>query len=120
MVENSWNFQFLPPQVDVYSKDEVFSNLIHSAKAYSSCAPVVKKFAECRKRPIGKIVDPETCQPYAEHLIECYNEVKGVPASCKTSYEKVFNCLQHGGKCEEDLRGYLDCKHPATSKYEKY
>lgn len=120
MVENSWNFQFLPPQVDTYSSSEVYSSIIHSAKAFTACGPVAKHLVQCRQKPLGKIIDPETCQPHAETLIECYNEVQSVPAACRISYEKAFSCLQSKGRCEESLKEYIKCNHPAASKYEKY
>lgn len=114
---NSWNFQFLPPKQAVYTNSEVNESLIHFNKANVTCADLAKNFANCRRKPLGKTVDPELCRPLADQLLECFNEVKVVPASCKTHYDDVKSCLEAGGSCGEKLAAYVGCPTTADSKY---
>ena len=120
MGEVEWNMHMMPPKYAEYTKDEVNSELIHSSKAYYVCNTVAKAFAECRKKPDGKLVHPEICQNHADALMTCYNQVKQVPSECKNSYAMVFNCLNDKSQCNNQLKEYLGCYHPATKIYESY
>ena len=90
------DFYMKPPLVSLYDKDSLYKEFVHSAKAFHVCGAVAKTFAECRKKPSGKIVHPELCKPHADTLLTCYNEVKTTPKQCEESYIRVVDCLQKG------------------------
>jgi hypothetical protein len=110
----------MPPLVANYTKNEVDLELIHSTKAYYVCHSVARAFSECRLKPSGKVVHPENCLNHAEALMGCYNDVKTVPPTCKTSFASIQQCLDNKGSCEVQMKEYLDCEHPAYKTYESY
>lgn len=77
-------------------------------------------FADCRAKPYGRFVEPESCRNHAEALIQCYHDVRAVPPACKSSFDNVMSCLNAGNTCKTQMDGYLECSHPAAAKYAKY
>ena len=120
MVESGLNLFMMPPKYRQYHYLEVNDELIQSVKAFITCTNIAKTFAECRRRPAGKLVDPESCKDHAEALHVCYNEVKKIPLDCKSLFENAFNCMKTRGNCEQALSEYVGCPHPASKKYENY
>ena len=120
MEEIKWNFHALPPVYSHYTREEANAELIHATKAYSTCKSVAKVFAECRRKPSGKIVHPESCQTHAESLQSCYNAIKIIPASCQSDYSQVYKCLNENKSCEVQMNAYIRCEHPAFKAFSDY
>ena len=111
----------MPPLNGEYSRGEKSNELVNSAKAFHACGSVAKSFAACRRRPEGRLVNPEKCLDHANALLNCYHEVKVIPESCKNSYQKTVICLRDGkGSCSNNLQEYVKCEHPVTEKYLNY
>ena len=111
----------MPPLLAKYTKEEIDEKLIHSTKAFHVCKSIALVYSECRKMPLGKVVEPESCLNHAEALMTCYNHVKKVPDNCKNVYGKLKTCLHKNKKvCEKDMNDYILCDHPAQSLYRDY
>lgn len=94
--------------------------LVASVAANKHCVAVKDALAACRAQPLGRYVEPEVCRNHAEALIQCHHDVRIVVPACKTSYDSVISCLKAGNYCATQMDGYLECAHPAASKYQKY
>ena len=116
MAESGLNLHMTPPLYQPLEPRSLFSELIHSVKASTSCESQAKNLSECRKRPEGKLTNPEKCQGFALSLIDCYREVQQVAPSCKESFNTALSCLQNSGSCDRDLESYLACKPSASHK----
>ena len=76
MAESGWNFHMTPPLNQPLEPRALFTELIHSVKASISCESQAKNLAECRRKPEGKITNPEKCQSAAISVIDCYRDVQ--------------------------------------------
>lgn len=116
MAESGWNFHMTPPLSQPLEPRGLFTELIHSIKASSSCESQAKSLAECRKKPEGKLTNPEKCQSFAVSLIDCYRDVQQVAPSCKESFNSALSCLENSRSCDHVLESYLACKPTASHK----
>ena len=117
MVDPGWNFDMNPPLYRELTAPEIFSELIHSVKANQVCEKPAKALAECRKRPEGKLTNPEKCQTAAITVVDCFKAVQVVPQPCSETYNSLLRCLGNSENCVSLMETYLNCSHPAASKY---
>lgn len=117
MVDPGWNFNMNPPLYRDVTSPEIVNELIHSIKANKVCENPAKALAECRKRPEGKLTNPEKCQTAAITVIDCYKAIQVVPQACSESYNSLLRCFEGTESCVSLMDSYLNCSHPASSKY---
>ena len=110
MFHKSWDFYFHPPELNPYTKEQEDEALIASIRALRVCKPLIETFVNCRKMPLGKVVEPERCLESANAVIQCYENVKNVPDECKHFYGEIKKCLnQPNSMCEEKMKDYVKC-----------
>lgn len=120
MAQGPWNFLANPPIEGAYSEEEVYRELVHSAKAYFVCHAPALALSKCREKPNGKTVHPEDCVGHAQNVFNCYQQVRKVPEKCQEVFSNVEKCLKTRGKCEDSMKEYVRCEHPAYKVFESY
>ncbi|OMJ95562.1 hypothetical protein SteCoe_974 [Stentor coeruleus] len=105
-----WNLGFQPPKNAEYTQEEIYHEFVSSAKGYHVCQKDANEFYNCRKKPLGKVVEPERCLNFATKVYECFQQVRKVHPECQMVYSELINCMANrNSNCSLKLNDYIEC-----------
>lgn len=105
-----WNLGFQPPKNAEYTQEEIYHEFVSSARGYHMCQNDANEFYNCRKKPLGKVVEPERCLKFATKVYECFHHARKVHPDCQLAYSELINCMSNPeSNCSVKLADYIEC-----------